>query len=530
MKKLSFLFLLCVASFMMASCDKDTKENNEVKSFNSFIVENPNFTSGSSDEKSFIDFTNELSRILYEDGDVLYVNGEPFTLHYQDGHWQATGASVSAEEFYMCHADGTVSNWSSPSYNVSLVPEFTSGIVMRGQTNSNIVTLNPEFAVLVFKPAEVGEYTAVRVGFDNGKVPFIFNLSASDGSMSGNISYFPHASSDYHTATMLTMQRVSDYFYVAIPIKGSSVTTKLYFMYEKVGETEPILRITSGEVTLTKKKVYIIPDEDISELPFDEDGVGLKKFSVSASQKVYFSAGNLQYQASEPGTAQKVWRFAPHQYDVVSIADNEAIAGNYQGWIDLFGFGCTGYRNSGQTHTQYRPHNTNNDGTLYCGTDLTNKTDWGYNYVNYNSNQSHARWRTLSIDEWNYLLKLRTNASSLKGGATINGVKGLIILPDADEWEAPESPTFSNGNSFNSNVYSLQQWDKLEKRGAIFLPINGRRSGTTVSDETTLGFYWSATVSSTGNARRLAIDELKQNTATDMSRAYGCLVRLVTDE
>lgn len=62
-----------------------------------------------------------------------------------------------------------------------------------------------------------------------------------------------------------------------------------------------------------------------------QDGAIRAEFSVSDSTKVYFSQGNLQYQAST-----NTWRFAEHQWDYVGN-DNENISEKYAGWIDLFG-------------------------------------------------------------------------------------------------------------------------------------------------------------------------------------------------
>lgn len=40
------------------------------------------------------------------------------------------------------------------------------------------------------------------------------------------------------------------------------------------------------------------------------------KFSVNSTQQVYFSKGNLQYQAST-----KTWRFAEHQWDFIGSSN-----------------------------------------------------------------------------------------------------------------------------------------------------------------------------------------------------------------
>lgn len=80
-------------------------------------------------------------------------------------------------------------------------------------------------------------------------------------------------------------------------------------------------------------------------------------FSVSPTEKVHFSKGNLQYQAST-----NTWRFAEHQWDYVGDA-NLKIPQVYNSWIDLFGWG-TG---DDPTKTSTRSR------------DYSNFTDWGNN-------------------------------------------------------------------------------------------------------------------------------------------------------
>ena len=151
----------------------------------------------------------------------------------------------------------------------------------------------------------------------------------------------------------------------------------------------------------------IIPDS-----PIVPDGALPGLFSVSATRQVRFSQGNLQYQAST-----KIWRFAEHQYDYVG-SDNRSISSTYSGWIDLFGWG------TGSNPTLSSP-SFEDYGTFM---------DWGCNAI-INGGNTVNQWRTLTIAEWNYLLNTRTDASSKRGTGNINGVGGLIILPDS--WTLP---------------------------------------------------------------------------------------------
>ncbi|MBR3947124.1 MAG: hypothetical protein IKJ56_08520, partial [Bacteroidales bacterium] len=166
------------------------------------------------------------------------------------------------------------------------------------------------------------------------------------------------------------------------------------------------------------------------------------EFSVSATKKVYFSQGNLQYQAST-----SIWRFAENQYDVIG-RDNTNISSTYSGWIDLFGWGTSGW-NSGAN--AYQPYSTSESySDYYPGGDYTNNltgsyanADWGvYNKIS-NGGNSAGKWRTLTNSEWNYVISNRTDARYLRGTATVNGVNGLILLPD--NWTLPTGVTFTYG-------------------------------------------------------------------------------------
>ncbi|MCQ2605632.1 MAG: BACON domain-containing protein [Bacteroidales bacterium] len=216
-----------------------------------------------------------------------------------------------------------------------------------------------------------------------------------------------------------------------------------------------------------------------------ENGVIKAAFSVSADKQVYFSQGNLQYQAST-----KTWRFAEHQYDMIGDA-NKNISSTYNGWIDLFGWGTSGYNSKYpyMTSTDYNDYGVVVD--KYADIAGTNY-DWGvYNKIS-NGGNTAGMWRTLTYNEWNYVLKERTDASSLNGSATVNGVTGLILLPD--DWSTPAGVAFKAGmNGLENNTYTVNEWAKMEANGAIFLPAAGYRVGTDVSGVGSRGYYWSST-------------------------------------
>jgi hypothetical protein len=133
--------------------------------------------------------------------------------------------------------------------------------------------------------------------------------------------------------------------------------------------------------------------------------------------------------------------------------------------------------------------------------------DWGTNKI---GNDAPNTWRTLTYDEWEYLLDTRPNASSLKGVAQFNGVNGLIFLPDT--WVCPEGITFKSGfhSSYGVDYYAAyqtftaDQWSKLEAAGAVFLPAPGYRLGSDVGGVQDYGGYWSATGRNSHSANYLS--------------------------
>ena len=221
---------------------------------------------------------------------------------------------------------------------------------------------------------------------------------------------------------------------------------------------------------------------------------GLFTVGVNADnspKQIWFSKGNIQYQAST-GT----WRFAEHQYDYVG-ADNNYVSATYSGWIDLFKWGTSGW-NSGavcyQPWSTVQAYDCYNPGGSYANS-LTGsfaEADWAWHNAIINGGNTVHLWRTLTSDEWDYLFNTRANASNKYGSGNINGVGGLIILPDS--WSLPSGCTFVSGFALDwtNNSYTLTQWAAMEAKGAVFLPASGYYTFV-YGDDGISGRYWSTT-------------------------------------
>ena len=251
----------------------------------------------------------------------------------------------------------------------------------------------------------------------------------------------------------------------------------------------------------------------------DDDQFLTGRFSVAADKQVTFSPGNLQYKAST-----STWAFAENQYDFVG-GDNTNISSTYDGWIDLFGWGTSGY-NDKQPYMTSDTDYDYGDGT----NDLTGTNyDWGA-YASI-SNGGNMDWRTLSASEWDYLLQTRDDAASKHGNATVAGIKGLVLLPD--KWQLPEGLSFTaDPTDWTTNTYNATQWEEMEAAGAVFLPASGRRiNGGTIYNFATncRGYYW--TVSASGEDRASFLDFREAQAAKNSTdyRSMGFAVRLASD-
>lgn len=248
-------------------------------------------------------------------------------------------------------------------------------------------------------------------------------------------------------------------------------------------------------------------------------------FTINSNgDQIWFSQGNLQYQANT-----NLWKFAEHQYDYIG-GSNSNISWNYTGWIDLYGWGTSGYNHGAICCQTWSTSQTDSDYYAYGSStynlyDQTGKADWGCNPIS-NGGNTTDQWRTLTAAEWQYVFDNRTTTSGiLYAKATVNNEEGIILLPD--NWISSNYTLYNTNDplaAYNSNPMTATQWITLENAGAVFLPDAGERYGTDVTGSS--GFYWSSSRSSSGAICMRFLYGIELITC---SRAYGFSVRLVQD-
>ena len=189
--------------------------------------------------------------------------------------------------------------------------------------------------------------------------------------------------------------------------------------------------------------------------------------------------GNLQFNPKK-----YEWRFALNQWDAIGDA-NKNNSPKYDGWLDLFGYGTSGYMGLEPTEIS--------TGSQYPASTIANTNyDWGvYNPIS-NGGNKEGLWRTLTANEWEYLFNKRANAAKVRAKACVNGINGAIILPDDFYEKRVRLPFDSTPDNYSDNSYDRTQWATLEAAGAIFLPCAGQRNGSTMVS-TTWWYYWSST-------------------------------------
>lgn len=408
---------------------------------------------------------------------------------------------------------------------------------------------------------------SIRQGSSNGSEIYVethrattnsngfFNIVIGRGSVErGNFSSINWGNGDYYLRNEIDPDGGSNYSLnstqqlVSVPYALYAANTDLSAVHQRIDSLAAVVRGGSNTPAAN------------GELP----GI----FSVSTSKQVKFSKGNLQYQASTD-----TWRFAENQFDFVGDASNgnvyvgtkssnTSVSASYYGWIDLFGWGTSGYHDESDLYNRnYQPYETSESivnsssntygygpSTSQSSVNLTGSSaqyDWGIHNAISNGGNVAGMWRTLTKDEWVYLLETR-NTTSLAGvanarysKASVCGVPGLIIFPD--NYAHPSGlrlpNNVNNPNADFSDSYASDEWSVMENAGSVFLPSAGSRHGTDIdgwSYSYNMGTYHSSTCYDQGYAYFLYF--YNGSNATGMSpqyhdggRHYARSVRLVKD-
>lgn len=409
-------------------------------------------------------------------------------------HATATSVDFSSQ-------DGTLENVTN--YHIAI----SEGVEYTGQTSFS-TTLNMKMAIAYFDVD----------GFKNA------NETAETVYLHGDEVYST-ATINYRAGTItgdakgnINLGTANNGKYVALIPSVSTETTLKFDSNSKWGAMNFLRGIQAGRYYSNSGAALTVTAGALLE------GTIPGLFSVSATKMVRFSKGNLQYIGS---AETPYWRFADNQWDY--LGDNGQGSTSETVDRDLFGWGTSGYNHGA---TCYQPWSTDGDPYKYYAYgvktnnlyDSDGKADWGYNAINNGGNTVNC-WRTLIGSEWDYVFNTRTGHDSKWGQANVNGVNGMILLPD--DWTSLGGVPFTPGSSSWANVYNSGQWAQIVANGAVFLPAAGCRSGTSIERVEIYGNYWSSSYSSSTHAYKMFFYSSYLSPQGGDYRSNGYSVRLV---
>ena len=541
MKRISFIMTSLLLLAALTQCKKEEQVSHASEGNTVDITLNIKGGGGSR-----VDVNTATGAVTYESGDNIYVvsNGRYVgTLTYNGTCFGGTITDPTVGEplyFYflgdMVPTETLVTGVTTTCSVVISDQKEHLPVIACAPSNENYVsgsttftaTLINQCALVKFNVTTSSEAATCIIGMKN-KVTVDFSVNTMTYSQEGNGVITLPAGSGERWAVLLPQEAVE------AGTLGSA--------YSEDG----VYTGSCGAIPAVADNGYLTAGIDVAvnivvnpgEVPAD---AVCGKFTINSNgDQVYFSKANLQY-----NKLTAVWSFMEHQYDIVET-DGQNVGEDYahQDVVSLFGWATSGWDNG---NVYYQPYNVGiwwdyygNDtgfeygpvvGTSNCYnlTGLYANADWGvYNAIS-NGGNMPGMWRTLTCQEWIYVFNNRLTQSGIRyAKAKVLDVNGIILLPD--NW-SENTYNLTNANSssanFNSNMLTASQWSTLEQAGAAFLPAAGYRYETWVSNDGSLGCYWSTSYADSDYAHSLHFSDSDLNPDDYDYRFLGLSVRLVS--
>ena len=504
-RKGTTLLLAAAMLLGMTQCKKNVETISSVGTDNVFITLNP-----INNSKYNITLGDESAEVSYTQGDKVHVgcDGKYVGTLTHDGTYFSGNITNPKEGKYLYFyfvsglLDETAMSSATTTYNVCIsdqrtqLPILSCGVSTNPYENgvtSYTSLLHNKVALAKFTVDEIIQSKEIAL-FNNlseAKIDFANNTITPTGKKDVLKIYNPTGGTNAVRWAILLPQ---NYVNATKKLAKADETFCTYAFYNMFHNIQANGFYTNGQVSTSAT---------------------LHGFTVSSSgNAVIVSSGNLQYNPSG-----KSWRVAPNPWDCIGQA-NSNIAQDYDGYIDLFGWGTWGYDGN--------PTNSSTNSGTY---------NWTNDFDGNVTIDGCDGWRTLTKDEWDYMLNSRSVANGKRYiKTTCHGVLGLLVFPDVitiNTWAA-EQAFNADPDKYNRQdiVYtytsSLMTHDEIVVSligyGAVFLPAAGSREGTSVDSQS--GHYWSSTSSGTNNSWNMWFGSDNGN-IEGASRCMGYSVRLV---
>lgn len=440
---------------------------------------------------------SEGSKLAWQDGDLVSVNGTLYKAVADDDN-PSVASLIKAEP---ADPDPEPVDGKYIAIYPAVLASGEDMVLPSTQTyngSCNLSGINPMYA----------ESRSTDLGFCNLCGLFEFNIKGDDkiasievcdqeAGMSGKFNVSDHTAMLTEDASVaaegVTLDcgeggiSLSDnhLFYVAVPAGEYS---HISITVTAINGKEQVLTLKQGaKAVIRRNTVYPVSFDASFSAPAPLNG----KFSVGEGMTVRFAKGNLFWDGAS-------WYVERTQYAAAAEWDPSHVSSFY--WTDKAYGASTAYSPSGSA-----------------------MVDWGVAYCADNGIKDDA-WRTLSSDEWNYMLNLRQVpegqqrfTNTVGAPVTIGGVlcKGLFIYPDGYEGKAVDS-------SFT--------WKSINKAGIVYLPAAGCRDRDKLSVSGEYGYYWAKDSINPMLAYNVRFGTNSVEAYNAFGRYMGYSVRLVTDK
>ncbi|MBQ3710040.1 MAG: hypothetical protein II887_04980 [Bacteroidales bacterium] len=559
MKKLSTIIMALALVLGMSQCKKQETPTNGDSGEKVYVTLNVN--NGESldvnvnDNGSRHAVAPNLGVIQFRNGDVLYVGNSGRyigQLTYTNGAFSGELELPTGNDYLHFYFLGGKAP--ETEIEAGTTTDFTINIADQSQ---NLPVLcyghsSQPYTATATNYSAVLEYKCALVRFNLEKQVYM-NVNLSNVLTEATIDFVHNAITP--TATTGTMTLYGEEGVIThrwgILLPGTTLTGNSDLVWQGTGSMPTI--VANGYVDAGVGAGFLIHNPSIPAPSLTDavhSGNNLSVFSVSPTQKVYFSKANLKRTPDSD-----TWEFHNSQVEecygqpefkylagtIESIKQsnysNGPLINIYQSSMDRF---CWGYYTG--SSAPFMDVSSTDYVTGRKDLSRTLGTDWGCAFPN-------AYWRTPTASEWDYLLNNTArgdkrfmlvrffNSDPLEGEQT----EGLLLFPDNfvepedlhETWTNPYTGkviTFFSSSWYNQTdqYYLIDRltWDssgdgvctqsnsnmyKLLAAGAVFLPAVGVRSGnggyyykynyyvtcTNNSDFHGQGYYWSASFNGT---------------------------------
>lgn len=349
------------------------------------------------------------------------------------------------------------------------------------------------------------------------KLPSVTTITCSHATIAGNVTFtYGETSSAVTTGDageITVTPKGSAPYYIAVAPGITYSAGDVFATYSTATATDKYSKKGKNSTSLERSKIYNLgfagPEGGTpGEFTIDEDG-----------HKVCFAKGN--FYAYRTSATSQTWTYA--MYDQQYSVNNDKAIG-YQG----------GYTKNFSTSLEIDSFSWGSSKTTTNGYDINNEynispfKDWGTLIGD------GKTWKTLSKDEWNYIVSSRTTneyrfaAAKITYDANTN-IKGMLLFPD--NWSNDEGIIkYANVGTCDSNPITLSQWEKLENQGVVFLPYGFVASPGSNCWYNYESRYWANNKDAAGNVYRISLTGITDNgDAVSDGGSFVYMIRLVSD-